>query len=295
EVAAGFQRRAHGELGHCRGLLTGEPPPGVCEGRCGPARGRARGSGVGPPRCLRGQIPSFRTGTPRHGCLQRVCIRLRQGRRRARRGRLAGGTARHSRGIIAGQQAPGKPAVPRREGGLPRGAGPTRGRTSAPAAARGWRSIARRAARPRPGRPAPDPGPRAERAALGDNGRMTISLKTPDEIEKMRVAGRLAAEVLQVVAAHVKPGVSTDELDRICHDHIVNVQKATPANLGYKGYPKTTCISANNVICHGIPNEAKVLKDGDIINIDVTVIKDGWHGDTSRMYYVGTPSVMARR
>ncbi|MDH7454535.1 type I methionyl aminopeptidase [Luteimonas composti] len=124
---------------------------------------------------------------------------------------------------------------------------------------------------------------------------MTISIKTPDEIEKMRVAGRLAAEVLQVVAAHVKPGVSTDELDRICHDHIVNVQKAVPANLGYKGYPKTTCISANNVICHGIPNGAKVLKDGDIINIDVTVIKDGWHGDTSRMYYVGTPSVMARR
>ncbi len=124
---------------------------------------------------------------------------------------------------------------------------------------------------------------------------MTISLKTPDEIEKMRVAGRLAAEVLQVVAPHVKPGVSTDELDRICHDHIVNVQKATPANLGYKGYPRTTCISANNVICHGIPNGAKVLKDGDIINIDVTVIKDGWHGDTSRMYYVGTPSVMARR
>ena len=124
---------------------------------------------------------------------------------------------------------------------------------------------------------------------------MTISLKTPDEIEKMRVAGRLAAEVLQVVAPHVKPGVSTEELDRICHDHIVNVQKATPANLGYKGYPRTTCISANNVICHGIPNGAKVLKDGDIINIDVTVIKDGWHGDTSRMYYVGTPSVMARR
>ncbi|HRO28152.1 MAG TPA: type I methionyl aminopeptidase [Luteimonas sp.] len=124
---------------------------------------------------------------------------------------------------------------------------------------------------------------------------MTVSTKTPDEIEKMRVAGRLAAEVLQVVAGHVKPGVSTDELDRICHDHIVNVQKATPANLGYKGYPKTTCISANNVICHGIPNEAKVLRDGDIINIDVTVIKDGWHGDTSRMYYVGTPSVMAKR
>ena len=130
---------------------------------------------------------------------------------------------------------------------------------------------------------------------MRDNPAMGISIKTPEEIEKMRVAGRLAAEVLQVVAEHVKPGVSTEELDRICHDHIVNVQQAIPANLGYKGYPKTTCISANNVICHGIPNEAKVLRDGDIINIDVTVIKDGWHGDTSRMYYVGTPSVMARR
>ena len=123
---------------------------------------------------------------------------------------------------------------------------------------------------------------------------MAINLKTPEEIEKMREAGRLAAEVLQIVAEHVKPGVTTAELDRICHDHIVNVQKAIPANVGYRGYPKATCISANNVICHGIPGE-KVLKDGDIINIDVTVIKDGWHGDTSRMYYVGTPSVMARR
>ena len=124
---------------------------------------------------------------------------------------------------------------------------------------------------------------------------MTIQLKPPEQIEKMRVAGRLAAEVLQVVAEHVKPGVSTLELDRICHDHIVNVQKAVPANLGYKGYPRTTCISANNVICHGIPSESKVLKDGDIINIDVTVIKDGWHGDTSRMYFVGKPSVLAER
>ena len=130
---------------------------------------------------------------------------------------------------------------------------------------------------------------------MRDNPAMGISIKTPEEIEKMRVAGRLAAEVLQVVAEHVKPGVSTEELDRICHDHIVNVPQAIPANLGYKGYPKTTCISANNVICHGIPSEAKVLRDGDIINIDVTDIKDGWHGDTSRMYYVGTPSVMARR
>src|SRR3546814_317435 len=103
---------------------------------------------------------------------------------------------------------------------------------------------------------------------------MTIHLKTPEEIEKMREAGRLAAEVLQVVAPHVKPGVTTEELDRICHEHIVNVQQATPANVGYRGYPKATCISVNNVVCHGIPNEAKVLKDGDILNIDVTVIKE---------------------
>jgi methionyl aminopeptidase len=124
---------------------------------------------------------------------------------------------------------------------------------------------------------------------------MNVTLKTPDQIERMRVAGRLAAEVLQVVAPHVKPGVSTAELDRICHDHIVNVQKAVPANVGYKGFPATVCTSVNNVICHGIPSESKILKDGDIINIDVTVIKDGWHGDTSRMYVVGKPSVKAQR
>jgi methionyl aminopeptidase len=96
-------------------------------------------------------------------------------------------------------------------------------------------------------------------AAIGDNAAMGITIKTPEEIEKMRVAGRLAAEVLQLVAAHVKPGVTTEELDRICHEHIVNVQGATPANVGYKGYPKATCISANNVICHGIPSAVKVL------------------------------------
>ena len=124
---------------------------------------------------------------------------------------------------------------------------------------------------------------------------MRITVKTPDEIARMRVAGRLAAEVLQVVAPHVKPGVSTAELDRICHDHIVDVQKAVPAHVGSKGFPATICTSVNNVICHGIPSDAKVLKDGDIINIDVTVIKDGWHGDTSRMYLVGDPSVKARR
>ncbi|GAB2501150.1 type I methionyl aminopeptidase [Pseudoxanthomonas sangjuensis] len=130
---------------------------------------------------------------------------------------------------------------------------------------------------------------------MGDNADMGIILKTTEEIEKMREAGRLAAEVLHLVADYVKPGVTTAELDRICHDHIVNVQKAVPANVGYRGYPKTVCTSVNNVICHGIPSEGKVLKEGDIVNIDVTVIKDGWHGDTSRMYYVGTPSVMARR
>jgi methionyl aminopeptidase len=124
---------------------------------------------------------------------------------------------------------------------------------------------------------------------------MDVSIKSPQDIEKMRVAGRLAAEVLQVVAPHVRPGVSTAELDRICHDHIVNVQKAITANVGYKGFPATVCTSVNNVICHGIPSEAKVLKDGDIINIDVTVIKDGWHGDTSRMFIVGDGSIAAKR
>jgi methionyl aminopeptidase len=124
---------------------------------------------------------------------------------------------------------------------------------------------------------------------------MNVTIKTPADIEKMRVAGRLAAEVLQVVAPHVKPGVSTAHLDRICHDHIVNVQKAIPANVGYKGFPASVCTSVNNVICHGIPSEAKILKDGDIVNIDVTVIKDGFHGDTSRMYIAGKPSVKAQR
>ncbi len=124
---------------------------------------------------------------------------------------------------------------------------------------------------------------------------MPVTIKTPEQIEKMRVAGRLAAEVLEMIAPHVKPGVTTEELDRICHDYIVDVQKAIPANVGYKGFPKTLCTSVNHVICHGIPSASKVLKDGDIINIDVTVIRDGWHGDTSRMYFVGQPSVLARR
>ncbi|PNS09560.1 type I methionyl aminopeptidase [Solilutibacter silvestris] len=122
-----------------------------------------------------------------------------------------------------------------------------------------------------------------------------MQIKNAAEIEQMREAGRLASEVLDLLTGHVRPGVSTEELDRIAHDHIVNVQGAIPANIGYRGYPKTLCTSVNNVICHGIPSEAKILKDGDIVNIDVTVIKDGWHGDTSRMYIVGEPSVMAKR
>ena len=130
---------------------------------------------------------------------------------------------------------------------------------------------------------------------MSDNGGMAITLKTPQDIEQMRIAGRLAADVLQMIAPYVKPGVTTEALDKLCYDYIVDVQQAIPANVGYKGFPKTVCTSVNNVICHGIPSEAKVLKDGDIVNIDVTVIKNGWHGDTSRMYIVGTPSVMAQR
>jgi len=115
---------------------------------------------------------------------------------------------------------------------------------------------------------------------------MTIKLKTADEIEKMRVAGQMASEVLDLIEPHVVPGVTTDELNTICHDHMVNVQKAVPATLGYKGFTKSICTSINQQICHGIPSDRK-LKKNDIVNIDVTVIKDGYFGDTSRMYYVG--------
>ena len=116
---------------------------------------------------------------------------------------------------------------------------------------------------------------------------MAVNIKTPDEIEKMRVAGRLAAEVLLMIEPYVKPGISTGELDRICHDYIVNTQKAIPAPLNYHGFPKSICTSINEVICHGIPSDDKILKDGDIINIDITVIKDEYFGDTSSMFYVG--------
>jgi len=110
-----------------------------------------------------------------------------------------------------------------------------------------------------------------------------------------RRAGQLAAEVLGMIEPHVVPGVSTETLDRLCHEHIVNVQGAIPANLGYHGYPKTILTSVNQVVCHGIPSPDRILKKGDIVNIDVAVNKDGWFGDTSRMYFVGTPSVLARR
>lgn len=121
-----------------------------------------------------------------------------------------------------------------------------------------------------------------------------ITIKTPEEIEKMRVAGRLAAQVLDMIEEHVKPGVTTGELNDICHDYIVNVQKAIPAPLNYRGFPKSICTSVNHQVCHGIPGDRK-LKDGDIINIDVTVIKDEFHGDTSRMFFVGKPSILAER
>ncbi len=121
-----------------------------------------------------------------------------------------------------------------------------------------------------------------------------ITLKTSEEQQKLRIAGSLAADVLDMIGEHVVPGISTDELDRICHDYIVNVQGAIPANVGYRGFPKTVCTSVNHVVCHGIPNDRR-LKNGDIINIDVAVIKDGYHGDTSRMYYAGQPPVLAQR
>jgi len=120
---------------------------------------------------------------------------------------------------------------------------------------------------------------------------MTIYIKNEEEIEKMRVAGRLAGEVLSMIGPYVKEGVTTEELNTICHDYIVNEQKAVPAPLNYHGFPKSICTSVNHQVCHGIPGK-KVLKDGDIINIDVTVIKDGYHGDTSKMFFIGKQSVM---
>lgn len=123
---------------------------------------------------------------------------------------------------------------------------------------------------------------------------MTVTIKSADEIEKMRIAGRLAAEVLEMIEPHVQAGVTSLELDQICHDYIVNKQKAIPAPLNYHGFPKSICTSVNHVICHGIPNE-KRLKNGDIVNVDITVIKDAYHGDTSKMFFIGEPSIQAKR
>ena len=121
----------------------------------------------------------------------------------------------------------------------------------------------------------------------------SVVINSPAQIAQSKIAGKLAAEVLAMIAEHVKAGVTTDQLDKICHDYIVNVQKAIPGNVGYHGFPKTVCASVNEVVCHGIPSN-RVLQDGDIVNIDIAVVKDGWFGDTSRMYFVGEPSPAAR-
>jgi methionyl aminopeptidase len=129
---------------------------------------------------------------------------------------------------------------------------------------------------------------------------MSITIKTPEDIEGMRIAGRLAGEVLDYIEAFVKPGVSSGELDRLCHDYMVNVQGCVPAPLnyappGYQPYPKSICASVNHQVCHGVPND-RPLKKGDIVNLDITTIKDGWHGDTSRMFVVGgEASILAKR
>lgn len=124
---------------------------------------------------------------------------------------------------------------------------------------------------------------------------MAISIKTPEDIQKMCIVGRLAAEVLEIIEPYVKPGISSGELDRICHHHITYRQKALSACLGYRKFPKSVCISINDVICHGIPNDNAILKNGDIVNIDVTVMKDGFHGDTSKMFIVGDPTALGQR
>jgi len=121
-----------------------------------------------------------------------------------------------------------------------------------------------------------------------------VSIKTAEEIARMRIAGRLAAQVLEMIDEHVRPGITTGELDRICHDFIVNEQGAVPAPLNYRGFPKSICTSVNHQVCHGIPGN-KRLKKGDILNIDITIIKDGYHGDTSKMFFIGEPSILAQR
>ena len=130
---------------------------------------------------------------------------------------------------------------------------------------------------------------------------MPVRPKKPEEVEQMRIAGRLAASVLEMIGDHVRPGVSTGDLDRRCHQFIVDDLASRPAPLNYSNapgqppFPKSICTSVNHVVCHGIPSDRKVLRNGDVLNIDITVVKDGWHGDTSKMFFVGEPSVLARR
>jgi methionyl aminopeptidase len=124
---------------------------------------------------------------------------------------------------------------------------------------------------------------------------MPVELKSLEDIEKMRIAGGLAAAQLEMIEPHVVPGITTGELDRICHEFTINEQDAIPAPLNYRGFPKSICTSVNHVVCHGIPSDDKVLKNGDIVNIDVTPIKDGFHGDSSKTFIVGKPSVLAER
>lgn len=122
-----------------------------------------------------------------------------------------------------------------------------------------------------------------------------ILIKKPEEVQKMRIAGNLAAEVLEMIEQYVIPGITTAELDCLCHNYIVNEQKAISACLGYHGFPNSVCISVNEVVCHGIPKNTKVLKDGDIVNIDVSLIKNGYHSDTSKMFIVGKPTILGKR
>jgi methionyl aminopeptidase len=139
------------------------------------------------------------------------------------------------------------------------------------------------------------PTSQSESAAASTLRGSQVTIKTPAQQEQMRTAGRLAADVLDMIGPYVVPGVTTDELNARCHEYIVNVQHAVPAPLNYRGFPKSICTSVNHVVCHGIPSPDKRLKQGDIVNIDVTVIKDGWHGDTSRMYAVGKIAPAAQR
>jgi methionyl aminopeptidase len=139
------------------------------------------------------------------------------------------------------------------------------------------------------------PTSQSEGAAASTMRGSQVTIKTPAQQDQMRTAGRLAAEVLDMIGPYVVPGVTTDELNARCHEYIVNVQRAVPAPLNYRGFPKSICTSVNHVVCHGIPSPDKRLKQGDIINVDVTVIKDGWHGDTSRMYPVGKIAPSAQR